>query len=48
MFYEFCYLNVNGSLAFSIVDDNETYKHIPKTYYSEEKCKILPLQSSFI
>lgn len=36
MFYEFCYLNVNGNLAFSIVEDKETYKHIPKTYDSEE------------
>lgn len=26
MFYEFCYLNVNGNLAFSIVEDKETYK----------------------
>lgn len=25
MFYEFCYLNVNGNLAFSIDEDNETY-----------------------
>lgn len=48
MFYEFCHLNVNGNLAFSIVEDNETYKHIPKTYYSEEKWNSRRLQSSFI